>query len=70
MKPHEQIAQLEKEKAALEEQVAGLKKRVTELEAAQAEVKEQGAGRKRPGDVEEGARRDCSVRDAERQISR
>lgn len=34
MKPQEQIAQLEKEKAALEEQVSGLKKRVAELEAA------------------------------------
>jgi hypothetical protein len=39
MKPQEQIAQLEKEKAALEEQVAGLKKRVVELEAARPKSK-------------------------------
>ena len=34
MKPQEVIAQLEREKAALQEQVDGLKKRVAELEAA------------------------------------
>ena len=39
MKPQEQIAQLEKEKAALEEQVSGLKKRVAELEAARPKSK-------------------------------
>jgi hypothetical protein len=39
MKPQDVIAQLEKEKAALEEQVSGLKKRVTELEAAKPKSK-------------------------------
>jgi hypothetical protein len=39
MKPQEQIAQLEREKAALEEQVSGLKKRVAELETARPKSK-------------------------------
>jgi hypothetical protein len=39
MKPQEQIAQLEKEKAALEQQVIGLKRRVEELESAKPKSK-------------------------------
>ena len=39
MKPKEQIAQLEKEKAELLEKVEGLKRRVTELEAAKPKSK-------------------------------
>ena len=56
MKPQEVIAQLEKEKAALEEQVAGLKKRVAELEAVKPksrsrEQAEQGLEMLRKGPV-------------------
>lgn len=39
MKPSEQIQQLEKEKAALQEQVNGLLKRIQELEAAKPKSK-------------------------------
>ena len=39
MKPQEQIAQLEKEKAALEQQVIGLKRRVEELESSKPKSK-------------------------------
>src|SRR5882762_10619419 len=39
MKPAEQIQRLEKEKAALQEQVNGLLKRVNELEAAKPKSK-------------------------------